>query len=240
MKRKTFQRALHTWPEWDDSIERSRKLLGYDPAWPKDTAINWIEKHYPEIRKQGEDEIRRLELPPTLRDYWEDCFYSNYKTKSGKTDFSKITRRLSDSKFLPELPCSHGVVWQESEDVNDPWLRVEIRLHGRFATRELFDYAARQAYDIVTISLGSMRLEEHPVCQWLKGGRPFIDEERALECARLKDEENWTEKDIGRKFGWALQQDNYGKLTQCRTARRNIRKGRELKKKLRDINPNTH
>jgi hypothetical protein len=230
MKKKTFQRALHAWPEWDGSIERSRKLLGYDPAWPRDTCISWIENHYSTIiRKQAEDELKRLELPPTLREYWEDCFYSNYKTKSGKTYFRKITRRLSDRKSLPEMPCDHGVVWYEGEDVNDPWLRVEINIHARFATRGLLDYAARLAYGDINSYHWSHGLEEHPVCQWLKGGRPFVDEERALECARLKDEEHWTEKDIGEKFGWALQQDYYGKYTQCRTARRNIRKGSILK-----------
>lgn len=231
MKRKTFQRALHTWPEWDDSIERSRKLLGYDPAWPRDTAINWIEKHYPEIRKQGEDEIRRLELPPTLRDYWEDCFYSNYKTKSGKTDFSKITRRLSDSKFLPELSCSHGVVWYEGEDVNDPWLRVEINIHARFATRETFDYAAWQAYEDVKISRLRMGLKKHPVCRWLKGGRPPADENIALECVHLKDDLGWYYKDIGRHYYWPLQYDSYGNLNQCSTARRYVKWGRDLREK---------
>jgi len=68
MKRQTFQRALHAWDKWDDSIEQSRKLLDYDPAWPRDTCIGWIEKHYTVIRKQAEDELRRLELPPTLRE----------------------------------------------------------------------------------------------------------------------------------------------------------------------------
>ncbi len=231
MKRQTFQRALHAWDKWDDSIERSRKLLGYDPAWPRDTAINWKEKHYPEIRERAEDELRRLGLPPTLREYWEDCLYSDYMSRSGRTDFSKIISFPHGGKSLPELPCSHRVVWDEGEDVNDPWLRVEIRLHGRFATRELFDYAAWQAYEDVKISLGRMGLEEHPVCRWLKGGRPPADESIALECVHLKDDLGWTHKQIGEHFGWPLQYDSYRNLSQCSTSRYYVKWGRELREK---------
>jgi hypothetical protein len=232
MKRKTFQRALHAWSKWDNSIDRSRKLLGYDPAWPRDKCISWIENHYSTIiRKQAEEELKRLELPPTLREYWEDCFYSDYKTKSDKTDFSKITRRLSDSKSLPELPCDHGVVWYEGEDVNDPWLRVEIKIHARFATREIFDYAAWQAYEDVKISRWRMGLKKHPVCRWLKGGRPPADESIALEYVHLKDDLGWTYKQIGEHFGWPLQYDSYYRLNQCSTARRYVKWGRELRKK---------
>ena len=76
-------------------------------------------------------------------------------------------------------------------------------------------------------------MEPHPVTQWLQGGRPPIDENCALECARLADEEDWTELQIGKKYKWALQEDNFGKLNQCRTARRYIQRGRELKKRHR-------
>jgi hypothetical protein len=231
MEKKTFERALHAWDNWYESIEQSRKLLGYDPTWPRDTCIRWIEERYPEIRKQAEDELRRLELPPTLRQYWEDCFYSDYKTQDGRTEYSTITRRLSERKSLPELPCDHGVVWHEGEDIHDPWLRVEIKLHARFATKELFNYAARLAYEAVETVLWSDQVKEHPVCQWLKGGRPPADESLALECVHLKDDKGWHYKEIGLHYGWPLQKDSYGNLSQCRTAGRYVQWGRELRKK---------
>jgi len=233
MESQTFERALHAWDPWYESIEQSRELLGYDPRWPKDNCIDWIEEHYQTIRKQATDELKRLELPPTLRQYWEDCFYSDYRTPDGKTDYGKITRRLSEWKSLPHLPCDYGVVWHEHEDIHDPWLRVEIKLHARFATKELFNYAARYAYESVESHLRSENVQPHPLCHWLSGGRPPVDEDRALECARLRDEEKWSEEAIGKHFDWALQEDSYGKLSQCRTARRYIRMGRELKKKRR-------
>lgn len=237
MERQTFERALHAWDAWHESIEQSRRLLGYDPKWPKDTCISWIETHYPAIRKQAEDELKRLELPPTLYQYWEDCLYSDYRTQDSKTDYSKITRRLSEEKSLPDLPCDHGVVWHENEDIHDPWLRVEIKLHARFATKELFNYAAKYAYDTVRSHLWSENVAPHPVCQWLKGGRPPADESLALECAHLKDDLGWTYKGMGQHYDWPLQRDSYGNLSQCSTARRYVKWGRELSKKIPTLNP---
>ena len=34
MDRGTYERALHLWPEWRHSIEKSRLELGYDASWP--------------------------------------------------------------------------------------------------------------------------------------------------------------------------------------------------------------
>ncbi len=229
MERQTFERALHAWDPWHDSIEQSRKLLGYGPKWPRETCISWIEEHYPAIRKQAEGELERLELPPILRNYWEDCFYSDYRTADGKTDYSKITSHLSETKSLPHLPCDHGLVWYENEDIHGPWLRVEIRLHKRFATKELFNYAARFAYDTVKSHLWSENVKPHPLSQWLKGGRPPADESLALECVHLKDDLGWTHKEIGVHYDWPLQRDSYGNLSQCSTARRYVKWGRELR-----------
>lgn len=55
----------------------------------------------------------------------------------------------------------------------------------------------------------------------------------ALECARLKDEERQSYADIGRRFGWKLQYDDYRqRLNQCSTARHYVRGGRKLRQLL--------
>ena len=233
MERQTFERALHAWDEWHGSIEQSRKLLGYDTKWPRDACVKWIEEHYSKIRNQAEDELRKLELPPTLRQYWEDCFYSDYRNRGGKTIYSRITRYLSERKSLPELPCDYGVVWYENENIHDPWLRVEIKLHARFASKELFEYAAKYAYESAQSHIRSADVKPHPLVRWLKGGRPPMNRDRALECARFADEQGMTEVKIGKMFSWDIQDDSYGKPTQCRTARRYIRFGRDLKENQR-------
>lgn len=231
MKRETFERALHDWDDWHDSIEQSRKLLGFNVRLPINIRRGLIEKRYPEIRAQAESELKRLDLPLTLREYWEDCFYSDYRDKDGISDYSIITRCLSRRKTLPHLPCDYGVVWYENEDIHDPWLRVEIRMHARFATKELFNYAARYAYESVESHLWSENIQPHPLCKWLKGGRPPVDESRALECVHLKDDLGWTYCEIGSHYDWPLQYDSYQNLNQCSTAHYYVKWGRELRKK---------
>lgn len=236
MKLQTFERALHAWDEWHKSIEQSRKLLGYNPKWPKGVCTRWIKKHYyPEIRKQAEAELKRLELPPNLFPYWENCFYNDYRTPDGITDFKKITCGLSTKsnkrKSFPDLPCDQFLSWNENEDIHDPWLRVEIKIHTRFATKELFEHAAKLAYFSIQYQLLLEKIEPHPICDWLKGGRPSADKSLALECVHLKDNLKNTYKEIGANFGWPLQRDSYNNLNQCSTARRYVKWGRELRKK---------
>ena len=55
----------------------------------------------------------------------------------------------------------------------------------------------------------------------------------ALECARLKDDERQSYADIGSRFGWKLQYDDYHqRLNQCSTARHYVREGRKLRQLL--------
>ena len=56
-----------------------------------------------------------------------------------------------------------------------------------------------------------------------------IDDALAVRCAEMKDIDGYTEPQIGAKFGWALQEDSYLKLTRCSTARRYVRRGRKLR-----------
>lgn len=236
MQRQTFEKAIHSWDPWHKSIEESRNKLSYDPCWPVGKAIPWIEKHYSSIRDQGKQELKKLVLPPNLQTYWEDCFYSNYRDKEGKTDYKKITRRLSDQKSLPELPYDQGLTWHEEEDINNPWLRIEIRLHACFATKELYRSAASSAFESAESSIKKHKIPEHPLCKFLKGGRPLINEDRALECARLRDDLGMTNVEIGKKFGWKPQFDSHGNLSQCPTASRYVKRGRELRKMMEKTN----
>ena len=158
MKRETFERALHDWDDWHDSMKRSREMLGYDPKWPLENCIDWIEKHYSVIRKQAESQLQLLELPPTLREYWEDCFYSDYQDKDGNVNLKKITRRLSEHKSLPDLPCDQRIAWYEDEDIHAPWIRIEIWIHSKFATKELFNYSSIHAFKTLESELYKVQL----------------------------------------------------------------------------------
>ena len=87
MEAETYQKALHLWPEWAESILSSRRDLGYDPSWPVAEAVAWIqEKYVEEIQPRARAELVRLELPANLQTYWEDCFYCDYLRPDGGAD----------------------------------------------------------------------------------------------------------------------------------------------------------
>ena len=167
MEEETYQRALHLWPEWDESIQSSRQTLGYDPAWPVTQAVAWIEEHYvEEIAPRARAELVRLALPPNLLTYWEDCFYCNYLRADGSVDFNQIRRRiayqekdglgqetgrwLAGNRSLPALPFHASLVWYGDEDIHDPWLRIEVRVHSSLISRDLLDSAMDQAWRTIT------------------------------------------------------------------------------------------
>ena len=61
MERQTFERALHMWDKWHESIETSRTQLGFDVKSPAEDRIKWINDHVPEVREQAERELKKLE-----------------------------------------------------------------------------------------------------------------------------------------------------------------------------------
>lgn len=235
MEKQTFERALHMWDKWHESIETSRTQLGFDVKSPAEDRIQWINDHVSELRAQTEIELKKLDLPPSLSQYWIDCLINDYRTQRGDTDYSKITSfvatETNTTKALPKLPCEHGLVWYDDEDIHDPWIRVEIKIHARFATKELFAHAAKYAYMALETHLASEQVQPHPICQWLKGGRPRADESLALECVHLKDDLKMTYRQLAKHYNWPLQNDSYGTPNQCSTARSYVRWGRELRKK---------
>ena len=88
MEAETYQRALHLWPDWDESVISSREALGYDTTWPVEEAVAWIEANYEEkIWPRAGAELLRLQLPTNLWRYWEGCFYFGYLWPDGSADF---------------------------------------------------------------------------------------------------------------------------------------------------------
>lgn len=166
MEPETFERALHLWPLWRESLEQSREALGYVPNWPVEKAVEWINANYGEkIRPRAEAELRRLDLPENLFEYWEDCFYCDYRRPNGSTDFGKIRRRLAfeerdaqggltgnwvpGQRSLPPLPYTASITHLAEEDIQDPWQRVEIMVFAPLASRDLLESAIDQAWRTV-------------------------------------------------------------------------------------------
>lgn len=81
------QRRLHSWPDWDESVRRGRRILEFDPNW----APGPCEQQSPEYRDwRARVERRRLlaeanralielHLPDLFREYWIACFLAPYE-----------------------------------------------------------------------------------------------------------------------------------------------------------------
>jgi len=204
----TYQRALHLWPEWNESILSSRRALCYEPTWQVVEAVAWIEENYKEeIEPRARAELVRLALPANLQTYWEDCFYCDYLRADGIVDFNKIRRRiayeeldglakktgqwLEGNRSMPALPFSAGLVWYEDEDIHGPWLRIEVQVHAHLVSRDLLDSAMDQAWRTITDSrnfpLGEAAVENHPLTALIPQAKANRSEtkRRALERWQL-------------------------------------------------------
>ena len=155
----TYERTLHLWPNWNESIEESRLKLGYDPKWPIDEAVNWIEENYvPAVRSAARSELLRLNLPANLQTYWEDCFYCDYRRSDGSSDLSRITRRIGlevfdesgkgtgnwiRDKVLPDLPYEVALVYPDDDEIDSQRQRIQIQVtaHLPLVTHELLEAA---------------------------------------------------------------------------------------------------
>ena len=107
MKRNTLEVGLHQWEPWHESIERSRRELGFDPAWPDEKVNQWAADNYGAlIRPRAVAELAVLRLPPRFLEYWEDCFYNEYKDADGRPRGKAPTGIVPDH----DLPRESSVV----------------------------------------------------------------------------------------------------------------------------------
>ena len=177
MKRNTLEMAIHRWEPWHESIERSRRELGFDSNWPDEKVNQWSADNYVGlIRPKAEAEVAALRLPPGFFEYWEDCFYNEYKDANGRPRPERVRRLRSDRESVPPLPFEASLSWGSGEDVNDPWLPVVIRIHSEFCTRDLFNAAANQAWLTLRNHLWRNQTAVHPLAVLARKVRPNASE----------------------------------------------------------------
>ena len=197
MERETFERALHLWPDWHESIEGSREKLGYDPGWPIERAVKWVEENYAErVQPQAVTELERLALPPNLFEYWEDCFYCDYRRPDGGIDFDRIRRRIAfeerdklgnktgrwlpGNRSLPPLPYELSVVNYPDEDIQSPWVRLELMVHSSFVGRDMLDEASVSALRLLRHlrATGRFKGRRHAVSGYVSKAKANISERK--------------------------------------------------------------
>jgi len=202
----TFERAIHLWPEWHKSIEESRKALGYDPRWAVDRAVDWIESHYvSRIRPRGVTELKRMDLPPKLLEYWEDCFYCDYRREDGTSDLTKIRRALAlgevdrdgkatgrwlpGARSRPPLPFDVSFVGYPGEEQDDPWVRLEFMVFAPLASRDLLKTAADQAWEtlrLVAFRPGPLGRRPHPLTELVPQAKSKRSERKRAAIERYR------------------------------------------------------
>lgn len=224
IKNESVERALHRWEPWVKAVEDGRGWLCSDAtaeaSWDYAGAV-----------------LKTLRLPAkaTLRVYFLSCVFSSYK-HGERFVFSEI-RPPPLEKWKP--PWSRESTGRQVEVRNLHPLPPAI-LTKKDAYR-LLNYcrdfrvlnmspseAIRKIY-----APGFMVLDqEHPVRQIGSKMKRCMSPDIAITCANLK--ESMTHKEIGDKFGWAIQKGAYGqkgtyvKRNRCSTARRYVRVGRKL------------
>lgn len=224
MQPETFERALHMWPEWQRSITKSREKLGYVPTWPVEKAVAWIEANYEkeQIGYIAASELQRLDLPPNLLEYWEDCLYCCYRRPDGSTDFSKIRRRIAfeevdrrgnktgtwipGNKSLPKLPYEASLMWEAEEDIHSPWVRFEIMVYAPLATKEILEAATEEAWRTLRhVKSYSDQIRQHQLAGFILKVKANTSEAKrsALERYQRSEidfegllEEEWQKPDI--------------------------------------------
>ena len=158
----TLELAIHMPAQWHESIETSRRKLGYDPSWPVEKAMAWIEANYVDsIRHQADAELKRLELPPIFKEYWEDCFYCDYRRPDGSLDLSKISRGLAfvevdregnstgklkpGHKSLPPIPFTTSFPYDEEYGFDSPWTKIVIMVFTPMVSEDVLLEAIKPA-----------------------------------------------------------------------------------------------
>lgn len=212
----TVERALHRWEPWLNAVKEARTRLKYS-----DTETRW---------SYAGTVLRTLRLPTksSFRLYFLSCVFSFYKR--GETYvFSELRVPLElKGKLFPNNDIGHKQ--------DNPSLRPSPpAIMTRKDAQNLLGYC-RNSYVLDISPAENIRKiyaphfillnQEHPLRQVASKMKRYVDSDIAIACAKMK--KSMTYRQIGEKFGWAIQKDAHGKRNRCSTARRYGLLGKKL------------
>lgn len=92
MRRETQQNLLHRFlPEWDASILKARKQLGFSFDLGEQRRWEWFaEGKHAQVKQCAQERVRALDLPAELAMYWICCFYSDYHKPERAPDLAAV------------------------------------------------------------------------------------------------------------------------------------------------------
>lgn len=249
IKARSFERVLHKWEPWVRAIADAR-LESYpdsDRWWAYAKAV-MRKLHFPnkpllclyflscvfsEYKITGAYCYENIELPPFLFDKY-DSFVASMAPAIARLymfDFSGTgSIRLSpDLMGIRERPLPPAV-----------WNKRDVKFALRWeSSHGDITWVSKSGYTIERINpYEQLRKYYSPSFMVLPPGHDIavmgskvkrkIDDEWALLCAEMRDD-RYTTTQIGKKFGWALQEGSYPNLKRCSMAERYVRRGRKLR-----------
>ena len=108
-----FERALHNWRPWLDSIAYGRKVLALGQSYPS----------LEEMRKIAQETLSNLKFPQCtmLELYWLCCVFARYETKMGFKfeelvipDWFPLPFGFRNEEYLLAKPASPSTYWRKA------------------------------------------------------------------------------------------------------------------------------
>lgn len=197
MLTETLEYAIHKWPEWLQSIEKSRNTLNYDPLSPLKERTIWYESNRAEaITEACIQALASLLLPKTFGRYWIACLLSDFR-RGSRVDFEKIRWPANwlDSEAHPLEPLeskqsNYSPFSFPSEPVPPGCMRIEVdaRRYYRGDERLKDDLSVADSVRILPPSLVSVTIP--------KWGRPeFLSTLKIAIVPRDQWPRAWRNKD---------------------------------------------
>jgi len=217
IKNVTVERALHRWEPWLNAVEEARTRLK-----DSDAETCW---------SYAGTALGALGLPAKwlLRLYFLSCVFSSYKhgdtyvfgeinlplKQEWKAGFlyDSSVRQPDASSFRPLPPAI--MTKKDAEHL----LSYCRNFH-------ILNKSSAEAFRKIYAPYLMMLRREHPLRYVASKVKRCVDSDRAIACAKMK--ESMTHRQIGEKFGWAIQKDAHGKRNCCSTSRRYVLLGRRL------------
>jgi len=212
----TVERELHHWAPWLNAVEEARTRLKNSDAekrWSYAGAV-----------------LRTMRLPTksSLRVYFLSCVFSSYKRGE--------TYVFGELRVPPELKgklfTNRGIRHEQDVSGLSPLppailTRKDVEnMLGDYRCSYMFDRSMNKEVRKFYTSRFILLNQEHPLRQIASKMKRYVDSDIALACAKMK--ESMTYRQIGEKFGWAIQKDAHGKHNRCSTARRYVLLGRRI------------
>jgi len=244
IKSRNVERALHLWKPWINGVKEGRAQAN-KLAQNLDQWVTYADKSLREMRLPTKSLLKTYYLCCIFSDYGDDFAYSFDKIQLPQFLFPLADKfweamaqgiwvhhyvrtflRTTGTRLKPDLENLRNRPYPPAI-----WNRSDVEFASRWEQSEgpantPVHEILRRYYSPCYMVLAN----DHPLLSIASNIKRGRDDTLALHCAELKGQ-GYSYAEIGEKFGWKLQADDYVKMTRCSTAQRYVSRGRELQRK---------